>query len=30
MKLDLAKHIFDVDGIAVGTLIAEFRDMARA
>ena len=30
MKLDLAKHILDIDGVAVGALIGELRDMARA
>ncbi len=26
MKLDLAKHILEIDGVAVGALIAELRD----
>ena len=30
MKLDLAKHILDIDGVAVGALIGELRDMAGA
>ena len=30
MRLDLPKHILDIDGVAVGALIGELRDMARA
>ena len=30
MELDLAKHILDIDGVAVGALIGELRDMAAA
>ena len=28
MKLDLAKHILDIDGIAVGALIGRLHDAA--
>ena len=29
MKLDLARHILNIDGVAVGTVIGELRDMVR-